>query len=207
MPDPASSQPRWRANNRYIKDRAEQDWSCPSVALEPRPENTMKNTAKLLHAIGLVLVLGSILTFVVMNMVVGSSTDAMLIYHQRLFVSAISRMLTIPGVWILVGAGSLRTVLGKYRLSDNRWLVAKLVLCTMILINTMFVVYPLVNHVTAIAKLSAVQGQLLDAYAPLKRLEDRYGMANFLMLVTAFLVAVYKPRFERGQHGRATEGE
>ena len=58
----------------------------------------LKTSVTLLRELGLALSIGSVLTFVAMNMVVGSSTDARLIYNQRLFVSAISRSLTIPGV-------------------------------------------------------------------------------------------------------------
>lgn len=43
----------------------------------------MNKTAKLLHLIGLVMFLGGILPSIVMNSVVGTSTDVVLIYHQQ----------------------------------------------------------------------------------------------------------------------------
>jgi len=48
-----------------------------------------------------------------MNSIVGSSSDAKLIDHQRRFVAGISRTLTIPGVWMLIGADVLAALSGK----------------------------------------------------------------------------------------------
>lgn len=151
----------------------------------------MKKTAKLLHLIGLVMFLGGILPSIVMNSVVGASTDAVLIDHQRLFVSAITWALTIPGMWVLIVAGGLTALAGKYRLVEHRWLIAKLVLAALILLNGTFILAPLVSQVTSIAEQSAAQGQLLPTYMPLKAQEDLYGIANFLMLAVAFLLAIY----------------
>lgn len=157
----------------------------------------MKKTIKLLHLIGLVMFLGGILPSIVMNSVVGTSADVVLIYHQRLFVSAITWALTIPGMWIQIVAGSLIALAGKYRLIEHRWLIAKLVLAVLILINGTFILAPLVNQVTSIAEQSAAQGQLLPTYMPLKAKEDMYGIANFFMLVITILLAIYRPSFKR----------
>ncbi len=165
----------------------------------------MKKTAILLHHIGLVMFLGGILPSIVMNAVVGASTDAVLIYHQRLFVSAITWALTIPGMWILIVTGSLTALAGKYRLVEHRWLIAKLALAALILINGTFILAPLVSQVTSIAEHSALQGQLLPTYMPLKAKEDMYGIANFLMLIIAFILAIYKPSFRRAQGVQAKQ--
>ena len=164
----------------------------------------MKKSVKLLHVIGLIMFFGGILPSIVMNSVVGTSTEALLIYHQRLFVSAITRALTIPGMWILIVAGNLTAIAGKYRLVEHRWLIAKLALATLILINGTCILAPLVRQVTSVAEQSAWQGQLLPSYMPLKAKEDMYGIANFIMLVIAFLLAVYKPGFRRAR--RAQQG-
>ncbi len=155
----------------------------------------MKKTAILLHHIGLIMFLGGILPSIVMNSVVGASTNVVLIYHQRLFVSAITWALTIPGMWILILTGSLTVLAGKYRLVEHRWLIAKLALATLIFINGTFVLAPLVGQVTNIAEQSVSQGHLLPTYMLLKTKEDMYGIVNFLMLLIAFLLAIYKPSF------------
>ena len=157
----------------------------------------MKNTTRLLHLIGLVMFLGSILPFIAMNAFVGASTDALLIFHQRQFVSVVTWSLTVPGMWILVIAGGMTAFAGKYRLVEYRWLAAKLVLAILILINGTFFIAPLVDQVTSIAEQSAVQGQLLPTYLPLKAKEDIFGMANFLMILIAIFLAIFKPGFRR----------
>lgn len=157
----------------------------------------MKNNTKMLHIIGLVMFMAGILPSIVMNAVVGDSADAVFIYHQRLFVTAITWALTIPGMWILIVAGALTALAGKYRLVEQRWLIAKLVLAALILINGCFILAPLVSQVTSIAEQSALQGQLLPTYIPLKAKEDLYGIANFIMLVFAFLLAIYRPSYRR----------
>lgn len=157
----------------------------------------MKKTTKLLHLIGLFMFLGGILPSIVMNSIVGTSHDVALIYHQRLFVTAFTWALTIPGMGILMISGCLTVLAGRYRLIEHRWLIVKLVLAILIFINGTFILAPLVNQVTSIAEQSVVQGQLLPTYMPLKAKEDMYGLANFLLLVTAFLLAVYKPIFRR----------
>lgn len=161
----------------------------------------MNRTAKLLHLIGLTMFFGGILPSIVMNAVVGASTDALLVYHQRMFVSAFTWALTIPGMWMLVVAGSLTALGGRYRIVEIPWLTAKLALAALILINGTFILAPLVGQVTGIAEQGAARGQLLPAYMPLKAKENMYGTANLLMLSIAFLLAAYKPGFRRAQLG------
>ncbi len=157
----------------------------------------MRNLSKVLHLIGLVMFMGSILSFIAMNSFVGASTDAVLISHQRQFVSTITWALTIPGMWILVIAGCLTALSGKYVLTEHRWLAGKLVLAVLILINATFFISTLVGQVTGIAEQSAIQGQLLSTYMPLKAKEDMYGIANFLMILVSILLAIYKPGSKR----------
>jgi len=147
----------------------------------------VNKTTRVLHGSGLALSMGSVLTFVVMNSIVGSSSDAQLIDHQRRFVAGISRTLTIPGVWMLIGADVLAALSGKDGLSARRWLIAKVGLDALILANIVVFIAPLEKRVTEIAEVSAASGQLPESYGPLKTLEDRYGAANLLMLVAAFL--------------------
>jgi uncharacterized membrane protein len=157
----------------------------------------MKNTAKFLHLIGLVMFLGGILASIAMNIFVGTSTDATLIFHQRQFVSAISWTLTIPGMWLVVITGIVTALSGKYRLVEQRWLSAKLVLAVLILLNGTIILAPLVDQVTGLAEQGAMQDQLLPIYLQLKAKEDMHGAANFVMIWIAILLAIFKPGFRR----------
>ena len=153
----------------------------------------MNEIGSLLLMVGLILTLGSIATFIVMNRVVGSSVDAMLIHHQRLFASASSRALTVPGVCLLLAASLLSTELWAHHWLANGWGVARLVLAALIFINTMVFVRPLVAEVSQLAAQGAAQGSVLDTYVGRKKLEDRYGAINFLMIVATLLLAAFRP--------------
>ena len=151
-----------------------------------------KLATTLLHELGLALPIGSILTFAVMNSVVGSSTDARLIYNQRLFVSAISRTLTIPGVLMLVASDALTILARRRRLFADKWAIAKLCLSAVIVGNTTLIIAPLLGRITAIAKLAGKDGALPDSYTSLKNVEDRYGTVNALLLVAALVAGIYE---------------
>jgi len=153
----------------------------------------MSKVDSLLFMVGMVLSLGSIATFIVMNAAVGSSSDATLIKNQRLFVSGIARALTIPGVCVLLAATVLSmNVWGHQSFADGSGL-AQLVLAALIFINTMVFVRPLVAEVSQLADQGAVQGRPLESYARRKALEDRLGAANFLMIMATLLLAAFRP--------------
>ena len=77
--------------------------------------------------------------------------------------------------------------------------MAKRSIDALLLINTVCFIAPLVSQVTAMAKLSVAQGHMLDGYAALKSLEDRYGGINFLLLILTFFLAAGMPRFEEAE--------
>lgn len=153
----------------------------------------MKEANSLLFMVGMIFSLGSIATFIVMNLTVGSSSDALLIHHQRLFASAISRALTIPGVCMLFAAAILSTGSPEHQPFADGWGLAQLVLAALIFIVTIVFVRPLVTQVTQLARQGAAQGQSLESYIRRKRLEDRFGAVNFSLIVTALLLAVFRP--------------
>ena len=153
----------------------------------------MKEIDALLFMVGIVLSLGSIATFIVRNLTVGSSRDAMLIHHQRLFAAASSRALTVPGVCMLLAADILSSGFsGRQSLHDG-WGLTQLVLATLIFINTIFFIRPLIAKISLLTEQSAAQGRMLESYARHKKLEDRFGAANLLMIVILLLLAVFRP--------------
>ena len=153
----------------------------------------MSKIDSLVFMVGMVLSLGSVATFIVMNAAVGSGSDATLVKHQRLFVSAIARALTIPGVCVLLAATVLSTSFWGHRPFDDGWGLVQLVLAALTFINTMVFVRPLVAEVSDLADQGAAQGRLLQSYATRKTLEDRFGAVNFLMIVATLLLAAFRP--------------
>ncbi len=153
----------------------------------------MSKIDSLLFIVGMVLALGSIATFIVMNVAVGSSSDATLIQHQRLFVTANARALTVPGVCLLFAATILSTSFWGHQPLADGWGLAQLVLACLIFINTMVFVRPLVTEVSQLADQGAAQGKLLESYLRRKKLEDRLGAVNFVMIMTTLLLAAFRP--------------
>lgn len=165
-------------------------------------DDLLKPIAVLLHGLGLAMCLGGSLSLVVMNMAVGPSPDVALIGHQRLFVSAISGAMTVPGACML-GVGSL-AVLGQDRLAGHRWLIATVSTGVLIFLNTVDALAPLSFHLSDLAQRSAGQGQVLEAYGPLKRAEDVFLALNVLLLTGALLLAILRP--ERYRHAGLPKG-
>lgn len=153
----------------------------------------MKNAMKILHLLGFVMFLGGILGTIIMNVVVGDSTDPSFINHQRQFVSAMTMSLTVPGMWLTILSGLLMAWLRKYNLLRLRWLTIKVALALIILINGAFILAPFVSKVTALAAQSASQGILAANYLTLKASEDMFGAINFLLILVAAALAVFKP--------------
>ena len=147
----------------------------------------------LLFIVGMVLSLGSIATFIVMNIAVDSSSGASLIRHQRFFVHASSRALTVPGVCLLLAAAILPSGFSGRHLLHNGPGLAQLVLASLIFINTIVFIRPLVAEVSQLAEQSSAQPHFMESYIRRKKLEDRLGAANLLMLVTKLLLAVFRP--------------
>ena len=145
-----------------------------------------------LFMVGMVLAFGSIAMFIVMNVAVGPSSCTTLIHHQRLFVDAGSRALTIPGVCMLLTAAILSSGFSGRHWFANGWSLAQLGLAVLIFLNTIVFIRPLVVEVSKLAEQSAARGKLLESYARRKKLEDRFGAANLLMLVTTLLLAVFR---------------
>ena len=149
---------------------------------------------------GMIMFLGGILPSVVMNAVVGHQTDVLLIHHQRIFVSAISWALTIPGMWILVLSGVLAAIQGRFHPKQHRWLAVKMTLGMLIFLNGTFILAPLVGQVTQFAADGVVLGNLPTEYLSAKRTEDLMGLANFVMILVAFVLAILKPGAAKRQN-------
>ncbi len=146
-----------------------------------------------LFLLGMALSLGSIATFIVMNRAVGSNSNIVLIHHQRIFAAASSRALTIPGVCMLLAAAILSPGFsGRHPFADA-WSLVRLTVAGLIFINTVVFIRPLVAEVSKLAEQSTAEGRLVEGYKRRKTLEDRFGAANLLMIVTMLLLAVFRP--------------
>ncbi|OGP68853.1 MAG: hypothetical protein A2W27_00070 [Deltaproteobacteria bacterium RBG_16_44_11] len=144
---------------------------------------------KLAHVGGLVMFLGSILTFIVISTLIeGASLEN--IAFGRKIISAGTNVLTLPGMWVLAITGVLMGY-KRYGLKQ-RFFQLKLLLIMLVIINGYFFVVPLVTAATEIAVRSLAQGQLLPEYKTAYMRESIFGTVNILIIVAAAVIGVWK---------------
>ena len=149
----------------------------------------MFRVLKLAHLGGLIMVLGSISTFLVISTLVeGASLEK--IAFGRKIISTGTNLLTIPGIWVLAITG---VCMGykRYRLK-KRFFQLKLLLITLAFINGYFFVLPLVTSATEIAVRSLAQGQLFPEYKTAYIEESTFGTVNILIMVAAAVIGIWK---------------
>ena len=149
----------------------------------------MSRALKLAHIGGLIMVLGSISTFIVISTLMeGASLEN--IAFGRKIISTGTNLLTLPGIWVIaitgVGMGFKRYGL------KQRFFQFKLMLIILAIINGYFFVLPLVALATEIAVRSLAHGQLLPEYRALYMQESIYGTVNILIILAAAVIGVWK---------------
>ena len=144
---------------------------------------------KLAHFSGLVIFLGSIITFTVISALIeGASLEN--IAFGRKIISAGTNALTLPGMWVLAITG-IWMGYKRYGLKQ-RFFQIKLLLITLVVINTYFFIAPAVTSATEIAVRSLAQNQLLQEYNTAYMQESIFGAVNVLLTIAAAVVGVWK---------------
>lgn len=144
---------------------------------------------KLAHFGGLVIFLGSILTFIVISALIeGASLDN--IAFGRKIISTGTNLLTLPGMWVLAITGMW---MGYQRYGiKQRFFQIKLLLITLIVVNAHLFIAPAVASATELATRSLAQGRLLPEYQAAYLQESIFGAVNVLLAVAAAVVGVWK---------------
>ncbi len=144
---------------------------------------------KLVHFGGLVIFLGSILTFIVISALLeGASLEN--IAFGRKVISTGTNVLILPGIWVLAVTG-IWMGYKRYGLK-RRFFQIKLLLLTLVVINAYVFVVPAVTSATEIAVRSVAQGQLLPQYKDAYMQESIFGAVNVLLTMAAAVVGVWK---------------
>jgi hypothetical protein len=144
---------------------------------------------KLAHFGGLVIFLGSILTFIVISALIeGASLEN--IAFGRKIISTGTNVLTLPGMWILAITG---VWMGYKRYGlKQRFFQIKLLLITLVVMNAYFFIVPAATSATEIAVRSLAQGQLLQEYKVAYMQESIFGAINVLLTLAAAVIGVWK---------------
>ena len=152
----------------------------------------MRAALKFVHLIGLVLFLGSILTFIVASSV-GSAGDLASLAVARRVISTGTNALTLPGLGLLIASG-VGLAWGRLRLRDHRWLQVMALAVAAIALNGVLFVLPSVRSATALAEESRSRGTLSAAYGRAYALESSAGAVNVLLGLVAAAAGVVGTR-------------
>lgn len=144
---------------------------------------------KLAHFGGLVIFLGSILTFIVISALIeGASLEN--IAFGRKIISTGTNALTLPGMWVLAITGIW---MGYKRYGfKQRFVQIKLALIALVILNANIFIVPAVTSATEIAAQSLLQGQLLPEYKAAYMRESLFGAVNVLLTVAAAVIGVWR---------------
>ncbi|MFA6978925.1 MAG: hypothetical protein WC209_06325 [Ignavibacteriaceae bacterium] len=144
---------------------------------------------KLAHFGGLVIFLGSILTFVVISALIDGASLENIAFGRKI-ISTGTNVLTLPGMWALAITG---VFMGYKRYGlKQRFFQLKLLLITMVVINAYLFVVPAATSATEIAVRSLAQGQLLPDYKAAYMQESIFGAVNVLLTLAAAVIGIWK---------------
>lgn len=152
---------------------------------------TTQRALKLAHFLGLCLFLGSIVSFIVISTLAEGAGMSQLAFGRRV-ISAGTRAMTLPGMWLLAASG-LALGLQRYGWRSGFFrLKAGLMLA--ILLNAHGFVMPAVSEATELAQQAAQTGQLSAAYAQAYGRETICGALNIMLCLAAAATGVWRPR-------------
>ncbi len=143
---------------------------------------------QLVTLLGFIFCLGSIFTFIAMNMVLGDNPSIEAVYWQRLFVSKITNVLIMPGLVFIVG-GAIALSLLHYGFFTNRSLSIIQTLIFLIAINSIHISI-LVRKVSTIAIQQYESSTTIKNYMAIKSREDMFGGINMILLLTCLILSI-----------------
>jgi hypothetical protein len=147
-------------------------------------------TYYLVSILGFIFCLGSIFSFIVMNIVLGETPSIDSVYWQRLFVSKITEVLIIPGICLVLIAAILISW-KYYGFLSNNWVILVQLLVVLIVINSINIIL-LSEKATEIAIHQKETMENIPEYLKNKSREDIFGGLNTLMLLATLIIPFYK---------------
>lgn len=149
----------------------------------------MFRTMKLLHFIGLVLFLGSILAFILVSTLMEGADLEWIVFGRRI-ISAGTQALTLPGMWLMAVSGVLMAF-RRYGFRA-RFVRVKALLMLLVVLNAHLFVMPAVGLATTLAQQSLATGHLLQGYHAAYLQESVCGAVNVLLTLLAAGVGVWR---------------
>ncbi len=144
-------------------------------------------TTKIITAIGYSLCLGSIASFIAMNIIAGKNSTIEFLYWQRTFVNPIINFVTMPGIWFFLfgNIGMFLTLEEKRKKST----IILLILSFLVVANAQIVIIPFAKRVSYLAVQQFQTSEFLHEFGTNKTIEDTCGGINLLFLL--IYLAIY----------------
>ncbi len=137
--------------------------------------------------VGFSFCLGSIASFVALNVIAGENPTIEFSYWQRSFIDPIMRFVTMPGCWLLLfGNVGVFLALKGNRRSVNAVL---LILSILILCNGLWI-FSVAENVSNLAVEQFQMAEPLPAYSAKKTVEDAFGGMNMALLIVYLVTYV-----------------
>lgn len=149
----------------------------------------MRKLMKLLHYLGLVLFLGSILSYILISALAKGSTLANLVFALQV-INAGVKFLTLPGLLVMIVTGIILTT--HYGFFRTRWLNIKHVLIVIIAVNTFAFILPAETDALRFAQASLDKGTLLPEYIAASARSALAGGINVVLIGLAMVAAVWR---------------
>lgn len=133
--------------------------------------------------------LGAVSAFLVLAIAGFVAPDVIAMQSAYLGMDRIAWMVVLPTVSIALASGLAESLITRYGLFQEKWVVAKLVLTTVALV-VLAAKMPLVDEAARLARQGAQDSQL--RFAGLKLLVHSAG--GLAVLLAAFALSIYNPR-------------
>jgi uncharacterized membrane protein len=154
---------------------------------------------RLLHLLGLALLLGSIAVYIALSQRYATADPARFA-EVRLFIAAGAHAITLPGLWLAVASGA---ALAWRKRPLPGWLKLKLALVLLIVLNAHGVVVPALDEAARLAVQAAQSGIPDPGVSEAVRREWTFGAANLVLCLGVLILAVRRPK---GRDERAVGG-
>jgi len=150
-----------------------------------------------IHLLGLVMFLGSIISYIIINEMAGKSNNLEIISFVKSYVYFGSKTITVPGMWLLVMSGIIMSYRGGYSIKDTNWLKTKFIVAILIILNATFLIMPATRELAHRANDSLIKGVLNSDMDKFQMREDMFGTINVIGIFANIILVIY---FNRSTH-------
>lgn len=151
------------------------------------------DTAKFIHIIGIVVLVGNVTATAIWKLFADRSGDARIVAFAQRLVTLTDWSLTFWGVVLTMVGGYAAAVIGKFDLLSDRWLVMGQGLFLLSGALWLGVLVPLQMRMANMARQFGAEENLPRAYIMASRTWFAVGIASTVPLIAAAWVMVAKP--------------